>query len=109
MTVSVAQKRKDFFKLHESGCFVLPNPWDVGSARLLAALGYKALASTSAGFAWSQGRGDYGLKLNELLEHLTLFRRQVPLRLLLEQREDVDHLACAFEVGFRQLLPARLR
>ena len=63
MAVSVAQKRKDFFKLHESGCFVLPNPWDTGSARLLASLGYKALASTSAGFAWSVGRGDYGLKL----------------------------------------------
>jgi 2-methylisocitrate lyase-like PEP mutase family enzyme len=71
MAVSVAQKRKDFFKLHESGCFVLPNPWDTGSARLLASLGYKALASTSAGFAWSAGRGDYGLKLNELLDHLT--------------------------------------
>ncbi len=72
MTVSVAQKRKEFFKLHESGCFVLPNPWDVGSARLLAAQGYRALASTSAGYAWSQGRGDYGLKLNELLDHLTV-------------------------------------
>jgi 2-methylisocitrate lyase-like PEP mutase family enzyme len=71
MTVSVAQKRKDFFKLHESGCFVLPNPFDVGSARLLASLGYKALASTSAGFAWTMGRSDYGLKLDELLEHLT--------------------------------------
>jgi 2-methylisocitrate lyase-like PEP mutase family enzyme len=71
MAVSVAQKRKDFFKLHESGCFVLPNPWDTGSARLLASLGYKALASTSAGFAWSAGRGDYGLKLEELLDHLT--------------------------------------
>jgi 2-methylisocitrate lyase-like PEP mutase family enzyme len=71
MTVSVAQKRKDFFKLHESGCFVLPNPFDVGSARLLASLGYKALASTSAGFAWTMGRSDYGLKLEELLEHLT--------------------------------------
>ena len=72
MTVSVAQKRKDFFKLHESGCFVLPNPFDVGSARLLASLGYKALASTSAGFAWTTGRSDYGLKLGELLEHLTV-------------------------------------
>lgn len=72
MTISVAQKRKDFFKLHDSGCFVLPNPWDVGSARLLASLGYKALASTSAGYAWSQGRGDYGLKLDELLDHLTM-------------------------------------
>jgi methylisocitrate lyase len=71
MAVTVAQKRKDFFKLHESGCFVLPNPWDVGGARMLQSLGYKALASTSAGYAWSAGRGDYGLKLNELLDHLT--------------------------------------
>lgn len=71
MTVSVAQKRADFFKLHQSGCFVLPNPWDVGSARLLQSLGFKALASTSAGFAWSTGRNDYGLKLDELLAHLT--------------------------------------
>ena len=60
MAVSVAQKRKDFFKLHESGCFVLPNPWDIGSARLLASLGYKALASTSAGFAWSRGAATTG-------------------------------------------------
>src|SRR5438477_8934 len=72
MAVSVAQRREDFFKLHESGCFVLPNPWDAGSARLLASLGYKALASTSAGFAWAMGRGDYGLKLQELLDHLTV-------------------------------------
>ena len=71
MTVSVAQKRADFSKLHQSGCFVLPNPWDVGSARLLQSLGFKALASTSAGFAWSTGRNDYGLKLDELLAHLT--------------------------------------
>jgi 2-methylisocitrate lyase-like PEP mutase family enzyme len=71
MTVSVAQKRKDFFRLHETGCFVLPNPWDTGSARLLASLGYKALGSTSAGYAWSAGRADYGLRLEELLDHLT--------------------------------------
>jgi 2-methylisocitrate lyase-like PEP mutase family enzyme len=71
MTASVAQKRADFFKLHQSGCFVLPNPWDVGSARLLQSLGFKALGSTSAGYAWSTGRGDYGLKLDELLAHLT--------------------------------------
>ncbi|ETR74980.1 2-methylisocitrate lyase [Afipia sp. P52-10] len=71
MTVSVAQKRADFFKLHESGCFVLPNPWDAGGARLLQSLGFKALASTSAGFAWSMGRSDYGLKCDELLAHLT--------------------------------------
>lgn len=71
MTVSVAQKRADFRKLHESGCFVLPNPWDVGSARLLETLGFKALASTSAGYAWSNGRPDYGLGCDEIVAHLT--------------------------------------
>ena len=53
MPVSTAQKRAEFRKLHESGCFVLPNPWDVGSAQLLQGMGFKALASTSSGFAWS--------------------------------------------------------
>ncbi len=53
--ISTAAKRATFRKLHEIGCFVLPNPWDVGSARALASLGFQALASTSAGFAWSAG------------------------------------------------------
>jgi 2-methylisocitrate lyase-like PEP mutase family enzyme len=70
MTVSAAQKRTDFRKLHGSGCFVLPNPWDVGSARMLQALGFKALASTSAGFAWSTGRADYGLTCDDVVGHL---------------------------------------
>ena len=48
---SVADKRAAFAKLHQSGCFVIPNPWDVGSARYLQGLGFKALASTSSGFA----------------------------------------------------------
>jgi 2-methylisocitrate lyase-like PEP mutase family enzyme len=51
MPVSTQEKRAAFHKLHESGCFVLPNPWDVGSARALAQLGFKAIASTSAGYA----------------------------------------------------------
>jgi len=72
MTVSVAQKRADFRKLHEGGCFVLPNPWDAGSARLLQTLGFKALASTSAGYAWSNGRPDYGLTCDEIVAHLTV-------------------------------------
>ncbi|MEP6688543.1 MAG: isocitrate lyase/phosphoenolpyruvate mutase family protein [Gemmatimonadales bacterium] len=59
-----------FRRLHESGCFVLPNPWDVGSARLLAGLGFQALATTSAGFAWSLGRPDNGVSLEEALAHL---------------------------------------
>jgi 2-methylisocitrate lyase-like PEP mutase family enzyme len=59
-----------FRLLHESGCFVIPNPWDVGSARLLAQLGFRALATTSAGFAWTLGRPDNGVTLGDALDHL---------------------------------------
>jgi methylisocitrate lyase len=59
-----------FRRLHESGCFVIPNPWDVGSARLLAQLGFPALATTSSGFAWSQGRADNHVSLDEALAHI---------------------------------------
>lgn len=59
-----------FRELHQSGCFVIPNPWDVGSARMLAGLGFKALATTSAGFAWSLGRLDNQVTLQEALAHL---------------------------------------
>ena len=55
---SIADKRRTFRKLHESGCFVIPNPWDIGAARYLESLGFKALASTSSGFAWSQACAD---------------------------------------------------
>ncbi len=71
MTQSVAEKRKAFRQLHESGCFVLPNPWDVGSAVLLQHLGFKALASTSAGMAWAMGRPDGGVSLDEVLVYLS--------------------------------------
>src|SRR5213080_4213193 len=52
---SIADKRRAFQQLHSRGCFVIPNPWDVGSARYLQSLGFKALATTSSGFAWSRG------------------------------------------------------
>ena len=55
---SIADKRRRFHELHSQGCFVIPNPWDVGSALYLQSLGFQALASTSAGFAWSIGRRD---------------------------------------------------
>lgn len=71
MTKSPDQKRADFRKLHDSGCFVIPNAWDGGSAQLLRSLGFKALASTSSGYAWSTGRPDFGLSLEEVLQHLT--------------------------------------
>lgn len=70
MPVSTAQKRADFRKLHESGCFVLPNPWDVGSARLLQGMGFKALASTSSGFAWTIGYPDNKVTCDSVLAHL---------------------------------------
>ncbi len=60
-----------FHRLHSSGCFVMPNPWDVGSARALEGLGFKALATTSAGLAWTLGRADNHVTLDEVLQHLT--------------------------------------
>src|SRR5688572_15058514 len=59
-----------FHHLHASGCFVMPNPWDVGSARALEQLGFKALASTSAGLAWSLGCADNHITRDQALEHL---------------------------------------
>ena len=68
---SIADKRRTFHQLHESGCFVIPNPWDVGSARYLQGLGFKALATTSSGFAWSHGHRDGGMSRDRVLDHLT--------------------------------------
>jgi 2-methylisocitrate lyase-like PEP mutase family enzyme len=66
MTPQVAK----FHRLHERGCFVMPNPWDIGSARLLVGLGFPAIASTSAGLAWSVGRRDNEISLEVSLAHL---------------------------------------
>jgi 2-methylisocitrate lyase-like PEP mutase family enzyme len=68
---SIADKRRTFHRLHQDGCFVLPNPWDVGSAKYLQTLGYKALATTSSGFAWSHGHYDGGMSRDRVLDHLT--------------------------------------
>ena len=70
MTTSLADRRRRFRELHQSGCFVIPNPWDVGSARLLEQLGFQALATTSSGFAWSLGRQDNSVTLDEALAHI---------------------------------------
>ena len=59
-----------FRALHQSGCFVLPNPWDVGTAIYLEHLGFKALATTSAGFAFSRGKPDGGVSLDDMLKHI---------------------------------------
>ena len=67
---SIADKRRSFRELHAAGCFVIPNPWDAGSARYLQSLGFKALATTSSGFAWSQARADNGVERDTVLAHL---------------------------------------
>jgi len=68
--ISLPERCQVFHRLHEAGCFVMPNPWDLGSARVLAQLGFPALATTSAGFAWSMGRPDNGVSLAEALTHM---------------------------------------
>jgi 2-methylisocitrate lyase-like PEP mutase family enzyme len=79
MTRSLSDKRAAFRSLHAQGCFVIPNPWDVGSARLLQHLGFAALASSSAGYAWSTGRADNTVTRDEVLEHLRQLSAAVDL------------------------------
>ena len=67
---SIADKRRTFHRLHEAGCFVIPNPWDVGSAVYLQHLGFKALATTSSGFAWSVAHADNAISRDMALAHL---------------------------------------
>lgn len=76
MLITTDEKRKEFARLHQSGCFVLPNPWDVGTARYLQWAGFSALATTSAGFAFTRGKPDSyqltqsALTLEETLAHI---------------------------------------
>jgi 2-methylisocitrate lyase-like PEP mutase family enzyme len=67
---TVADKRREFRRLHESGCFVLPNPWDIGTARYLQSLGFKALATTSAGYAFARGLPDGGVTRDDMIAHI---------------------------------------
>src|SRR5437868_10110567 len=66
----MSDRYQTFRKLHEGGCFVIPNPWDVGSALYLQGLGFKALATTSSGFAWSVGHADGQISRDAALSHL---------------------------------------
>jgi 2-methylisocitrate lyase-like PEP mutase family enzyme len=70
MSRSIAEKRAIFRALHEQGCFVIPNPWDVGSALYLQNSGFKALATTSSGLAWSLGHADNTVSRDRILVHL---------------------------------------
>lgn len=74
-----AARVQTFRRLHEAGCFVMPNPWDAGSARLLARLGFPAVATTSAGCAWSLGRPDGRVSLEQCLESLREISASVDL------------------------------
>ncbi len=81
MPVTSADKRANFRKLHESGCFVLPNPFDAGSARALQHLGFKAIASTSAGFAWTIGKADNRVTVDDVCGHLAALNAAVDIPL----------------------------
>ncbi len=70
MSASIQSRRDAFAALHRSGCFVIPNPWDAGSAWFLESLGFKALATTSSGYAWSQGRADGSVPREGVLSYL---------------------------------------
>lgn len=67
---TVVEKRAAFRKLHAGGCFVIPNPWDIGTTRYLQHLGFKALATTSAGFAFSRGLPDAAVSRDDMLAHI---------------------------------------
>lgn len=78
--MSLAERHQRFHDLHQSGCFVIPNPWDMGSARLMAASGAVALATTSAGFAFTLGRPDMGrVSREEAMKHAEDIVRATPL------------------------------
>ncbi len=96
-TPSTAEKRKTFRKLHDAGCFVIPNPWNVGSARYLQSLGFPALATTSSGYAHSQGHADGALSCEAVLAHFRELAAasEIPLNADFEDglADDLDGLA----------------
>lgn len=107
MTETIQQKRAEFARLHEAGCFVMPNPWDVGSAKVLAHLGFKALATTSSGLAWSKGRTDGAVPVAEVIAHLKDLVPAVPVPVNADfedgYADDLDifagHIAQVVEAG----------
>jgi 2-methylisocitrate lyase-like PEP mutase family enzyme len=77
--LTTADKRDAFKKLHETGCFIIPNPFDIGSAKALQHLGFKALASTSAGFAWTMGKPDNRVTVDDVCNHLAAISAAVDI------------------------------
>jgi methylisocitrate lyase len=105
------QRVAEFHRLHESGCFVMPNPWDAGSARVLEQLGFPALATTSAGFAWTLGRGDAEVGLDQALDHLRTVAAAVTVPVnadfqggfAVDPQQVGEHVARAAETGIAGL------
>jgi 2-methylisocitrate lyase-like PEP mutase family enzyme len=105
--LAAADRVRRFRQLHEAGCFVIPNPWDVGSARVLAGLGFPALATTSSGFAWSEGRQDARSTREQTLAHFRALTESVPVPIngdfqggFATEPEDVaDNVALAVGTG----------
>src|SRR5689334_13098052 len=101
------EKGAAFRALHEGDAFVIPNPWDAGSAKVMAALGFKALAGTSSGFAFTLGRPDGGVSLDEVIAHIRVLDEAtaLPVSMDLEngygpRAEDAaDAIARAAEAG----------
>jgi len=109
--VDIEGRVRRFRQLHEAGCFVIPNPWDKGSARLLVGLGFAALATTSSGFAWSQGRRDAQSSLDDTLDHFRVLAEAVPVPVngdfrdgfATEPDEVAAHVALAVKTGLAGL------
>ncbi len=103
MTTGPTQEElgRRFAALHESGCFLIPNPWDGGSARVLEALGFEALATTSSGFAFTLGRSDGGVSLDELVEHVKVLAEACDLPISVDMENGFgaapEHAARAVE------------
>ncbi len=101
----------EFHRLHESGCFVMPNPWDAGSARVLEQLGFPALATTSAGSAWTLGVGDAQVELDQALDHLRAVAAAVTVPVnadfqggfAVEPEQVGEHVARAVDTGIAGL------
>ncbi len=100
-----------FHRLHEAGCFVMPNPWDVGSARALEQMGFQALATTSAGLAWTSGRADDDVTLDQALEHLRVIADAVSVPVnadfqgayAVDPQQVAEHVAMATATGIAGL------
>jgi len=109
--MSISDQVREFRRLHESGCFVIPNPWDPGSARMLERLGFPALATTSSGHAWSRGRADNHVVLEDVLAHLRDMTAAVNVPInadfeggfAVEPDEVAEHVAMACGTGIAGL------